>query len=141
MTIVRTAIACALALVALPSFAQTPVGSCIIAGRLGDTGWAPRMQGVELLGPDGRTVLGSDKPSLAAVRQVRLSAPALLSRCDGNNELASGPDAPGAKAPVPAILAGTVPVEAVNFPRLRRGGELVELKLTVPAQRVSMVTR
>ena len=141
MTIVRTALACALALSALPSFAQTPVGSCIIAGRLGDKGWAPRMQGVELLGPDGRKVPGSDKSSLAAVRQVRLSAPALLSRCDGNNELASGPDAPGAKTPVPAIGAGTVPVEAVNFPRLRRGGELVELKLTVPAQRVSLVTR
>lgn len=141
MTIVRTAVACAFALATLSSFAQTNGASCIIAGRLGDTGWAPRMQGVELLGRDGRTVTGSDKSSLAAVRQVRLSAPALLARCDGNNELAPGPDAPGAKVPVPAIGPGLVAVEAVNLPKLRRGGELVELKLTVPAERVSMVTR
>jgi hypothetical protein len=143
MILVRTALACALALAAisLPSFAQTSDASCIIAGRLGETGWAPRMQGVQLLGQDGRAVTGSDKASLAAVKQVRLSAPALLSRCDGNNELALGPDSPGAKAPVPAIGPGVVPVEAVNFPKLRRGGELVELRLTVPAERVTMVTR
>jgi hypothetical protein len=29
----------------------------------------------------------------------------------------------------------------VNYPKLRRGGELVELRLTVPAERVTMVTR
>lgn len=137
----RPALACALALAALPSFAQTADASCILAGRLGDTGWAPRMPGVQLLGAEGRAVTGSDKAALAAVRQVRLSAPALLSRCDGSNELALGPDAPGAKAPVPAIGPGVVAVEAVNYPRLRRGGELVELRLTVPAERVTMVTR
>jgi hypothetical protein len=141
MTFVRTALACALALATLPCLAQTIDASCIVAGRLGDSGWAPRMQGVQLLGQDGRAVTGSDKASLAMVKQVRLSAPALLSRCDGGNELALGPDVPGAKAPVPAIGPGVVPVEAVNFPKLRRGGELVELKLTVPAERVTMVTR
>ena len=141
MTLVRTALACAVALAALPSFAQTTDANCILAGRLGDSGWAPRMQGVQLLGQDGRAVTGSDKSSLAAVKQVRLSAPALLSRCDGNKELALGPDTPGAKAPVPAIGPGVVAVEAVNFPKLRRGGELVELKLTVPADRVTMVSR
>lgn len=141
MTFVRTALACALALAALPTFAQTADASCIVAGRLGDSGWAPRLQGVQLLGQDGRAVTGSDKASLAAVKQVRLSAPALLSRCDGSNALALGPDAPGAKAPVPAIGPGVLPVEAVNYPRLRRGGELVELRLSVPAERVTMVTR
>ena len=143
MSPVRTSLACALALAAtaLPAFAQTSEASCIIAGRLGETGWAPRMQGVQLLDQDGRAVSGSDKSSLAAVKQVRLSVPALLSRCDGNGELAAGAESPGAKAPVPAIGPGVVAVEAVSFPRLRRGGELVELKLTVPAERVSMVTR
>lgn len=143
MTFVRTALACALALAVstLPAFAQATEASCIIAGRIGDTGWAPRMQGVQLLGQDGRAVTGADKPSLAAVTQVRLTAPALLTRCDGSNELAPGPDVPGAKAPVPAVGPGVVAVEAVNYPKLRRGGELVELKLTVPAARVSMVTR
>ncbi len=141
MTFVRTALACAFALAAVPSFAQTTEANCIIAGRLGETGWAPRMQGVQLLGQDGRAVTGSDKASLALVRQVRLAAPALLSRCDGNKELALGPDVPGAKAPVPAVGPGVVPVEAVNYPKLRRGGELVELRLSVPAERVTMVTR
>jgi hypothetical protein len=137
----RAACACALALACLSSFAQTTDASCILAGRLGDGGWAPRMQGVQLLGQDGRAITGADKASLANVKQVRLSVPALLSRCDGSNELALGPETPGAKAPVPAIGPGVVPVEGVNYPKLRRGGELVELRLTVPAERVTMVTR
>jgi hypothetical protein len=141
MNHVRAACACALALAAFSSIAQTTEASCIVAGRLGETGWAPRLQGVQLLGQDGRIVTAADKAALAAVRQVRLSAPALLSRCDGNNELAAGPESPGARAPVPAIGPGLVAVEAVNFPRLRRGGELVELKLTVTPERVTMVTR
>ena len=143
MTFARTALACALALAAtaLPSFAQTGDSSCILAGRLGDTGWAPRMQGVQLLGQDGSAITSSNKSSLAGVKQVRLSAPALLSRCDGNGELAPGPDVPGAKSPVPAIGPGVVPVESVSFPKLHRGGELVELRLTVPAERVTMVSR
>ena len=141
MNPVRVACACALALASLSSFAQTTDANCIVAGRLGETGWAPRMQGIQLLAQDGRAITASDKASLAAVKQVRLFEPALLSRCDGSNELALGPDVPGAKAPVPALGPGVVSVEAVNYPKLRRGGELVELKLTVPAQRVMMVTR
>ena len=126
---------------ALPSFAQTVEASCIVAGRLGDPGWAPRMPGVTLLAHDGRPVTASDKASLGSVRQVRLSAPALLSRCDGSGELAAGPDSPGAKSAVPAIGPGVVAVEAVSFPKLRRGGELVELRVAAPAERVTMVTR
>jgi hypothetical protein len=141
MTFVRHALACAIALASLSSLAQTTDASCIVAGRLGETGWAPRLQGVQLLGQDGRAITGADKASLANVKQVRLSVPALLSRCDGSNELALGPETPGAKAPVPANGPGVVPVEGVNYPKLRRGGELVELRLTVPAERVTMVTR
>ena len=141
MNHLRPGFACALALVSISSFAQTTDASCIVAGRLGATGWAPRLQGVQLLGQDGRAISGADKASLSNVKQVRLSAPALLSRCDGSKELALGPDPRGAKAPVPAIGAGLVPVESVHYPKLRRGGELVELQLTVPAERVTMVTR
>ena len=143
MNLVRAASACAIALAAstLPAFAQTTDASCILAGRLGDSGWAPRLPGVQLLAQDGRAITAADKTALAAVRQVRLAAPALLSRCDGSGELAAGPEAPGAKAPVPAIGPGVLAVEAVNFPRLRRGGELVELKLAVTPERVTLVTR
>ena len=139
----RIAVFGVLACVAAVANAQPSAESnCIVAGRLSDDArWAPRMSGVQLLGQDGRAITSSDKQALSAVRQVRLSAPALLSRCDGDGQLALGPDVPGTKAPVPAVGPGVVRVEAVNFPKLRRGGELVELKLTVPAERVTMVTR
>ena len=144
MTRFRIALVCGLTLVAATSaFAQTAGdNNCILAGRLSDEArWAPRMAGVELLGQDGRAVTSADKQSLLGVKQVRLAAPALLSRCDGNGQLALGPDSPGAKGPVPAIGPGVVAVESVSFPKLRRGGEMVELKLTVPADRVVMLTR
>ena len=144
MTRFRIALVCGLTLVAATSaFAQTAGdNNCILAGRLSDEArWAPRMAGVELLGQDGRAVTSADKQSLLGVKQVRLAAPALLSRCDGNGQLALGPDSPGAKGPVPAIGPGVVAVESVSFPKLRRGGEMVELKLTVPAERVTMITR
>ena len=75
------------------------------------------------------------------VKQVRLASPALLSTCDGDAQLALGGDETLKKSAVPAASAGTFAVEAVNYPKLRRGGELVELKVTVPAERVTMVTR
>jgi len=127
--------------VCLPAAAQTGDGGCILAGRLGDTGWAPRMPGVELLDGSGKVVAGADRQALAGTRQVRLSAPALLSRCDGDSELAQGPQAPGAKSGVPAIGPGVLNVQSVAFPRLARNGTLVELKLAAPTERVSMVTR
>jgi hypothetical protein len=72
MTILPVAIACAFALAAtaVPSFGQTSDASCIVAGRLGDAGWAPRMQGVQLLAGDGSAVAGFSKSALAAVKQV-----------------------------------------------------------------------
>ena len=142
MTALRIALACGLALTAATSaFAQAD-GSCILAGRLSDEGkWAPRMAGVQLLSQDGKAVTSANKQALGSVKQVKLSAPALLSKCDGNAQLAEGPDAPGAKEKAPALAAGTFAVEAVNFPKMRRGGELVELKVSAPADRVTMVTR
>ncbi len=144
MTSLRIALACGLALAAFgSSFAQgAGDDSCIVAGRLNDESrWAPRMTGVALLGQDGRAVTSADKKILAGIKQVRLAAPALLARCDGDSQLALGPESPGTKEKVPAIGPGTVAVESVSFPKMHRGGELVELKLTVPAERVTMVTR
>jgi hypothetical protein len=142
MTALRIPVLAALALAAsVQAFAQSGDNQCILAGRLGEAGWAPRLPGVQLLDAGGKAVTSADKQALAGVKQVRLTAPALLSRCDGNGELALGPDALGPKSQVPAVSAGVVPVESVNFPKLRRGGELVELKLTVPAERVTLVTR
>ena len=141
MTFFRLSIAGALAL-AFGASAFAQAGSqCILAGRLGDTGWAPRMQGVELMGADGRAIASADKQALAGVKQARLSSPALLSRCDGGAELALGPETPGPKQAVPAVGPGVVTVEAVSFPRLRRGGELVELRISAPADRVTLVKR
>ena len=145
MTHFRFALVCGATLAGLvsgSSFAQGNEGSCIVAGRLGTDGyWAPRFDSVQLLGADGQALPGGGKQALASVRQVRLSAPALLSRCDGSGQLALGPEVPGAKMPVPAVGPGVVAVESVSFPKLRTGGELVELKLTVPAERVVMLTR
>ncbi len=143
MTPFRIALVCGIALgAAAPSFSQSAQGSCIVAGRIGADGyWAPRFESMQLLGADGQQLPAGGKQALSAVKQVRLSAPALLSRCDGSNPLAQGPEVPGAKAAVPAIGPGVVTVEAVNFPPLRTGGALVELQISVPAERVTLVTR
>lgn len=142
MITLRIALALGLALTGATSFAQSE-SSCLVAGRLSDTGkWAPRMSGVQLLSQDGRAITGSDRQSLARVKQVRVTAPALLATCDGDAQLALGPDAQGAKAPVPALNPGTtLAVESVSYPKMRRGGELVELKVTAPAERVTLLTR
>ncbi|MEZ0308930.1 MAG: hypothetical protein ACAH21_13465 [Ramlibacter sp.] len=149
MKTLRTALGCSLALaavvLALPSSAQVTEGSCILAGRLTlEQRWAPKLPGIELLAQDGKAVSGADKQQLASIKQVRLTQPALLSRCDGSRELTRADDQPVLpKTPVPAASAGPglLAVEAVNFPKLRTGGELVELKLAVPAERVVMLTR
>ena len=121
---------------------QASDGACIVAGRLAEDGhWAPRFAGVELMGQDGRALAGG-KSQIAQARQVRLAQPALLSRCDGNGPLANGDaDAPLTKSQAPALSAGVVEVEAVSFPKLRTGGELVELRVRYPAERVVMLTR
>ena len=149
MTALRIALACSFSLatltLALPASAQAGDGNCIVAGRISaEQRWAPRLPGLELLGQDGRAVGQAGRDVLKRVRQVRLTQPALLSRCDGDNELTRADDLPvQPKSAVPAAKAGPglLTVEAVNFPKLRTGGELVELKLAVPADRVVMLTR
>jgi hypothetical protein len=149
MTVLRLSLACSISLAALtlasPASAQQDEGNCILAGRVtAEQRWAPRLAGVELLGQDGRAVARADRNALTGVRQVRLTRPALLSRCDGDRELARADDLPvQPKSDVPAVKAGpgVLAVEAVNFPKLRTGGTLVELKLAVPADRLVMLTR
>ena len=132
----------AAAAVAAPAFAQSDA-QCILAGRLNDDGrWAPRFAGVQLLAANGQAVTGSGKQQVSAVSRARLARPALLSRCNGDSPLASADSEPaGRKTDVPALRAGVVDVEGVSYPKLRTGGELVELRVRVPAERVVMVTR
>ena len=117
---------------------------CIVAGRLdASQQWAPQASGVELLDASGKRITASGKDALAAIRQVRISSPALLSACNGNQALAQGGAAAARKPSVPAISAGAAPlaVETVSFPPLRVGGDLVELRLTLAPDRVVSLTR
>jgi hypothetical protein len=129
-----------LAALAAPALAQGEA-QCILAGRVSEGQWAPRFEDVQLRGADGQAVAPVDRASLRRVRSVELAAPALLSRCTGDQRLASGPKAPGPKMPVPALSAGVFDVQAVHFPRLRNGAELVEVQVRVPAERVVSLTR
>ena len=135
-------LAAALALAFAGHAAAQDGGSCILAGRLAEDGhWAPRFEGIELLGADGKKLTGP-KAVLSRATQARLSQPALLSRCDGNNPLARADDEPPfTKGATPAVSAGVVDVESVAFPKLRSGGELVELKVRYGSERVVMITR
>jgi hypothetical protein len=126
---------------AVPAFAQSN-GQCIVAGRLGETGWAPRFAGVQLLGADGKALAAPTRSALAGVKQVRLAQPALLSKCDGDKPLANADSEPaGTKSPVTAVSAGVLDVEGVAFPTLRTGGTLVELRVRAAPERVVMLTR
>jgi len=131
----------AAAAVAAPAFAQSEA-QCIVAGRISEGTWAPRFDAVQLRGADGRVIARASKEALAGVKKAELARPALLSRCDGDQPLANADNEPaGRKTEVPALARGMVDVEAVSFPKLRTGGELVELRVRVPAERVVMVTR
>lgn len=125
------------------ALAQADGAQCIVAGRLSaDGAWAPRFAALQLLGQEGRPVAASDRAALGTVRQARLTQPALLSRCDGDKDLARNDGEPAeAKQPAPALSPGMVEVESVSFPRLRTGGVLVELKVRHAPERVVMVTR
>lgn len=129
----------------MASHAQTAAAAeapCITAGRL-DTGgrWAPQFAGVRLLDDAGRVLQQPAREALLRVREAELTDVALLSRCDGNAALAKGEDAPAPKASVPAASRGRLKVTAVGFPKLQTGGELVELQVQVPPERVVMVAR
>jgi hypothetical protein len=143
MKFIRRGLAAAFVLVFASVASAQDAGNCILAGRLADDGhWAPRFEGVELLGADGRRVLGGGKAALGQVKQVRLAQPALLSRCNGETPLARADDEPVMpKSATPALSAGLVDVESVAFPKLRTGGELVELKVRASSDRIVMLTR
>lgn len=129
------------ALVAAPAFAQSDA-QCILAGRVSEGHWAPRFAGVQLLAANGQVLTAANRQALAGVRQARLAQPALLSACNGDQPLASADHEPAfTKADVPALSAGIVDVEAVAFPKLRTGGELVELRVKAAPERVVMLMR
>ena len=131
----------AAAALAAPAFAQSDA-QCILAGRVSEGIWAPRFDAVQLRGADGRVIARSSREALAGVKKAELARPALLSRCNGDQPLADGDAQPRSpKTQVPALARGMVDVEGVSFPKLRTGGELVELRVRVPAERVVMVTR
>ena len=137
----RILLLAAAAALAAPAFAQTDA-QCIVAGRLSDGLWAPKHGTIQLFGADGRPIATPSKAALANVRRATLDEPALLSKCDGNHTLLNADnEPPGRKTEVPAIARGTVDVEGVAYPKLQVGGELVELRVRVPAQAVVMITR
>ena len=146
---------------AAPLFAQTPAAPtvssppagtaltladkpCILAGRLNaDNRWAPLARGVTLLNAQGERVSASSKKALDTVKAVRLSEPALVSQCNGNQPLVSGDSTAGSKTPAPAIKPGSMAlnVEAIYYPPVRAGGQWVELQLVLPADRVVTAAR
>jgi hypothetical protein len=136
----KIALVLLLAAVAAPALAQGE-SQCILAGRVSEGQWAPRFEAVQLRDADGRAVAPVDRASFRHVKSVELAEPALLSRCTGDQRLASGGAAAGRKTPVPALSPGLADVLAVHFPRLRDGAELVEVQVRVPAGRLVSVTR
>lgn len=117
---------------------------CILAGRLNaDNQWAPLARGVTLLNAQGERVSGSSKKALDTVRAVRISAPAWVSQCNGNQPLVSGESASGSKTPAPAIKPSpmSLNVEAIYYPPVRVGGQWVELQLVLPADRLVTAAR
>jgi hypothetical protein len=120
-------------------------GQCILAGRLdSNQRWAPQARGIELMDAAGKRITDSSKAALASVKQVRISSPALLSECNGNQALTQGDSlAKAPKSTTQAVAAGASPlaVQAVGFPPLQVGGELVELRLSVGPERTIALTR
>jgi hypothetical protein len=148
----RSALACMASLSVMPLFAQTSPASdaaaldkpCILAGRLNnDQRWAPLARGLILLDGAGKRVDASSKEALAGVKAVRLSEPALLSQCNGNQALVDGASLSGGKSAVPAARAGAkaLEVQAMYFPPARSGGAWVELQVALPADRLMPMTR
>jgi hypothetical protein len=128
----------------LPAATSSGLDLCILAGRLDDQQrWAPQARGVQLLNASGQPVLSASKEALATVKTVRLSQPALLSSCQGNQALPPGGDITGKKTPTPAVAASTtsISVQAMAYPPLRVGGELVELKLELQNARLIPLMR
>ncbi len=122
---------------------QASQAQCILAGRLNSEGrWAPQASGMQLLDVSGKPVGGAAQGSLAAVKAVRVTKPALLSKCNAGQAMAEGGASTG-KTSVPALSAGNAPIEVQAMAALssRAGGQWIELRVNVPAERVVMVTR
>ena len=113
--------------------------SCITAGRMDNSVWAPQFQSVRLLDDAGRKLKVKNKSELTQVRAVELTEAALLSVCDGNKAVAQG-EGVLTKGPVPAANPGRFNVAGFGFPKLQNG-ELVEFELTIEADQIVMITR
>jgi hypothetical protein len=117
---------------------------CILAGRLNSEGrWAPQASGMQLLDAGGKPVSGAAASALSAVKAVRLTEPVLLASCNAGQAMADGDASQGSKSPTPAVAAGNIPIQVQAMALLpsRAGGQWVELRLNVPAERVVMLTR
>lgn len=126
------------------NLADNEAGTCILAGRINQDGrWAPMSTGVTLLNSSGRVIRQADAKALSGVKAVRLSAPALLARCHGNQPLPDGDASLGAKSPAPAVAAGPLPlpVTALALMPGRSSGQWVELRIDLPQDRVVLLER
>lgn len=113
--------------------------SCITAGRMDNSVWAPQFQSVRLLDDAGRILPVKNKSELTQVRALELTEAALLSVCDGNKAVAQG-EGVQTKGAVPAAKPGRFTVAGLGFPKLQNG-ELVEFKLTIAADQIVMISR
>ena len=120
-----------------------PIGvqasTCITAGRMDNSVWAPQFLSVRLLDGTGRIVPVKNKSELTQVRAVELTEVTLLSACDGNKAVAQG-EGVQSKGPVPAAKPGRFNVAGLGFPKLQNG-ELVEFEITIAAEQIVMITR
>ncbi|WP_396430190.1 hypothetical protein [Limnohabitans sp.] len=120
-----------------------PIGvqasTCITAGRMDNSVWAPQFQSVRLLDDAGRILALKKKSELTRVRAVEVTEAALLSVCDGNKAVAQGEGAQ-VKGPVPAAKPGRFNVAGLAFPKLQNG-ELVEFEVTIAADQIVMIKR
>jgi hypothetical protein len=113
--------------------------TCITAGRMDSSVWAPQFQSVRLLDDAGRILPVKNKSELTQVRAVELTEAALLSICDGNKAVAQG-EGVQTKGAVPAAKPGRFTVAGLGFPKLQNG-ELVEFELTIAADQIVMIKR
>ena len=125
------------------SAAQASELACITAGRLNAQGqWAPKLDSIRLLDASGRTISSSNKADIKNVQILEITEPALLSACEGDRPLTSADGSQAQpKAPVPAAKPGRLKVLGLGYPPLRVGGELVEIKVQVPADQIVMMVR
>lgn len=113
--------------------------TCITAGRMDNSVWAPQFQTIRLLDDAGHILKVKNKSELTQVRAVELTEETLLSVCDGNKAVARG-EGVQVKGPVPAAKPGRFSVAALGFPKLQNG-ELVEFEVTISADQIVIITR